>query len=95
ALAAKADETDEGVRAYRIGGDEFVLLCRCDQKRGELLCGEVRELLREGNAHDITPPVCVSMGLAHGRAPLEVEALLRQADGRMYEEKRKNKESLR
>lgn len=76
----------ELVRAYRIGGDEFILLCRdC----GEELLGRLDAAAREALAfhEEEEPPCSVASGTAWERTPLDPEALVARADQQMYRNK--------
>ncbi len=73
----------------RMGGDEFaVLLPATDATSGERLLERLRRIIAEQNAAHPEMPVHVSLGLstATSRRPLSV--VLKEADARMYREKR-------
>ena len=80
----------ELTRAYRIGGDEFVLLCRdCSQNILERLRGQVEAALAGGQEDEI--PCSAASGLAWSLAPIDGAALAALADQRMYQHKREMK----
>lgn len=82
-----------GVRdTYRIGGDEFIALCRqMRQEDATAKISEVRRLTQEKGYH-------VSVGLGWrdqtGLSAKELNALITEAEYRMYEDKRQYYESL-
>ena len=80
----------------RIGGDEFVLLM---PEIGPEQAREAASRLRRELAGAMQRsgwPITFSIGLATFRPPLpELEVLLREADGLLYEAKRSGKDSIR
>ncbi|WP_119156247.1 sensor domain-containing diguanylate cyclase [Caldimonas tepidiphila] len=80
---------DRPASASRIGGDEFTLLLPgTDERGGERVVEQLLELLALNNQFHGGEPLSVSIGTATGHAPQRLEAVLHQADARMYEEKR-------
>lgn len=74
-------------KAYRIGGDEFVVLMQdIPQEVFEENVLQFREELQRQN-------VCAAVGAVWEPHTRDLEALLRRADERMYEEKQKTKRS--
>ena len=72
-------------QAYRIGGDEFVVLLQdIPQKTFE---GKVKQFREELRRQDVSAAV----GMVWEPQTREAEVLLRRADERMYEEKQKMK----
>ncbi len=94
ALIRRAGEvlskTAEGdVCVARIGGDEFVLLLPAtDETAVERLMERVDHLVAVNNKFYSGPALSFAMGAATGNAGASVEELVRQADIRMYENKR-------
>ncbi len=84
--ALRADD-----RLYRLGGDEFATLmpdCNIDTAMAV-----AERCLEQVHRHDfgqygITEPVTISIGLAHGSAPLDLSVQHKQADLAMYTAKR-------
>lgn len=69
--------------AYRVGGDEFVLICfDMDEK---IFRSKVRDICDSIAAKRIS----VSVGAVWEESSSELETMLRRADGLMYEEKKK------
>lgn len=84
--ALRADD-----RLYRLGGDEFATLMPGADIATALVVAE--RCLEQVRRHDfgqygITEPVTLSIGLAHGIAPLDLDTLHKQADLAMYTAKR-------
>lgn len=74
-------------KAYRIGGDEFVVLMQdIPQEVFEENVLQFRKELQRQN-------VCAAVGAVWEPHTRDLEALLRRADERMYEEKQKTKRS--
>ena len=68
-------------RVYRVGGDEFMILCRhTDEAELEHLVARIRKNLEHSG-------VSCSVGSAARKDKITVEELIRQSDERMYAEK--------
>ena len=81
----------------RIGGDEFVVLltANTDKILGKA-CRQIKKNLALYNASHPTRPISLSMGYAIGRtAPVDMNALFKEADNNMYREKLHQKNSAR
>ena len=76
--------------AYRIGGDEFVMIIENPENN------EIKLLLDEWNKNmdsmnnSSKIPLSASVGYALGKG-CDIEQIIKQADEMMYEEKRKSK----
>lgn len=68
---------------YRVGGDEFVVVCF--QTEEEKFYAKVRELQEEM----LLKSVSISMGMVWQKETENLEGMLKKADKRMYEEKGK------
>lgn len=81
----------ERIHAYRMGGDEFMLVC-CDmvEEQVQALMDRIDQALIEKQATE-APPLSLSMGYAHQRCPFQMEDLVAAADQQMYVVKRKRK----
>lgn len=84
--ALRADD-----RLYRLGGDEFATLMPGTDVNTALVVAE--RCVEQMQKHDfgqygISEPVTISIGLAHGSAPLDLFTLHKQADLAMYNAKR-------
>jgi diguanylate cyclase (GGDEF)-like protein/PAS domain S-box-containing protein len=77
----------------RLGGDEFaVLLPGADEAAVAVSLSRInQEVEALGNHPSTSFPVRLSLGSATARTPSELEALLREADQRMYENKAAHK----
>ncbi|MGP3698059.1 diguanylate cyclase domain-containing protein [Rhodobacter sp. NSM] len=74
----------------RIGGDEFaVVMPRAAEVEAEAMVDAIRRLLSVNNKFHFAVPLSVSIGHATSIAGETTEELVRRADQRMYEEKRK------
>lgn len=95
-LAACLGPADgEGRRAYRIGGDEFVVLCQncTEAELNACLDGILAALDRRNRGEELR---CVTaVGAAWSGRVLDLEELVREADRRMYEDKQKKKRESR
>jgi diguanylate cyclase (GGDEF)-like protein/PAS domain S-box-containing protein len=77
----------------RIGGDEFAaLMLNTDESAAETILERLEAGIQERNASGLPFHLAVSCGVAayNPENPCSVETLLRQADVRMYERKRRN-----
>jgi diguanylate cyclase (GGDEF)-like protein/PAS domain S-box-containing protein len=73
----------------RIGGDEFaVLLPATDEATGERLLERLRRTITDQNAAHPEMPVHVSLGLSTAKSRRPLSVVLKEADARMYREKR-------
>jgi diguanylate cyclase (GGDEF)-like protein/PAS domain S-box-containing protein len=81
----------------RIGGDEFaVLLPESGQKETHKMTQRLRRSVEEYNNHSPRIPVSLSLGYAVSeKGPLDMQALFREADNRMYREKIQREQSAR
>lgn len=84
-------------RVCRIGGDEFALiLSEGDEAVFEAACQQVREGVASYNRQEPVVPINLSMGYAVSRTdPIEMNAVFREADNRMYREKLHRRQSTR
>ncbi len=89
------DLSSLNVYPYRMGGDEFLLVCPdYDEKAIEALRLRLQEKVEQSNWECPEPVVSFSVGCATGRAPIGLEALVTEADQRMYAQKRAKKNLL-
>ena len=81
---AKAVQQRFGARyTYRIGGDEFVAFAMDEAPElTQQKLAEINRYLTEQEYH-------VSIGISSGDLPVEMDSLIKQAESRMYEEKRR------
>jgi diguanylate cyclase (GGDEF)-like protein len=80
---------DRPFTACRIGGDEFALLLPgSDERRGEQVVEQLRELLALNNQFHGGEPVSLSIGACTGHAGERLESVVNRADQRMYASKR-------
>ncbi len=79
---------DERYCAYRMGGDEFMLvICNCEDYELDMAMEKWHaEITRLNEEADIK--CAVAAGFAYGAGKFDIEALMRKADERMYENKR-------
>ncbi len=84
--------TGKKCKAYRIGGDEFLLVLE------RPLDGEMRGIQKEvqnqlqKSARKEMLPISVAVGIASGSGK-EIEAVVKMADEKMYEDKKRKKDS--
>ncbi len=75
--------------ASRIGGDEFALLLPgMDERGGQRVVEQLRDLLALNNQYHASAPLHLSLGAATGHSGARLEALIHEADQKMYESKR-------
>ncbi len=80
---------EEPGRAARIGGDEFALLLPAsDERAGQTLMENIRELAELNNQFYGGVPLSFALGAATGRPGERLEDVAKRADARMYEAKR-------
>lgn len=73
----------------RIGGDEFaILLPNSDSVVAENALRRVRHVLLEHNAVHANTPISISFGVSIAEKPMSLLDLFKEADDRMYREKR-------
>lgn len=84
--------TDMQVHGYRIGGDEFLMVA-CNKTEEEI--NAIRERwekeLTRLNTYDDGIHCVIALGVAYGGRGYDISDLLRQADERMYEDKKSKK----
>lgn len=75
--------------ASRIGGDEFALLLPgADERGGQRVVEQLRDLLALNNQYHASAPLHLSLGAATGQHGARLEAVIHEADQKMYESKR-------
>ncbi len=88
--------TNKNVSAFRVGGDEFVVvLTDCDESAIEETLKKWRWKLSELNAADDGITCSISAGAAFGSGEYKASDLLELADERMYHEKRRIQSDVR
>ncbi|MBP2626046.1 MAG: diguanylate cyclase with and sensor [Firmicutes bacterium] len=79
----------------RIGGDEFAVLLPSNSGF-EADCRRIRDKIQCYNAQNLTVPITLSMGFAVSKqAPMDMNALFKEADNNMYREKLHQQKSAR
>jgi len=81
----------------RIGGDEFaVIVPDVEHDEVERMVQRLRESTKENNRLDPEVPVSLSIGYSVNReSPADMDALFREADNRMYQDKVSREHSVR
>lgn len=78
----------EQIHPYRMGGDEFVLVCPgLDEASAQALLAGVQARVAQSNLADPQPPLSFSAGCATARSPVQIDCLLTAADQAMYRQK--------
>lgn len=93
-LAASLGPADKpNRRAYRIGGDEFVVLYKdcTEAELADCLSGIQEELRRRNEGEDL--PCNVAVGVAWSNEIIDLEQLVQEADRRMYIDKQQKKQA--
>lgn len=80
----KAAELSEHAKCYRVGGDEFVMLVsQCTEDSLDHIRKEFREMIAE-ESKDQELPCIVAMGQAYSSGEMDIDALVSEADQKMY-----------
>ena len=81
------------VQCYRIGGDEFLIVC-CNLSEKEVLDVKAKWEDELARLNTIEDGICciVASGLAYAHAPYDFESLAKKADEQMYIDKKNKKE---
>ena len=92
-MAAKSLEAvsnDENIFAFRMGGDEFMMVaCEVDESQAAEIEAKWREALARINEDSNNGIECViACGIMTGTAPYDIDEVLEEADRRMYADKR-------
>ena len=75
----------------RIGGDEFaIILPRTDEQTAEMICGRMRETLKEYNENNPNQPIWISYGYSTCERG-DLKKTVVDADQRMYQNKAERK----
>ena len=85
--------TSENVHGYRLGGDEYLMIA-CNGRAADVPALQARweEALAEVNREvDDGIPCIVAVGTAFAEKPYDFAELMKLADARMYEDKRRKK----
>ncbi|MDR2693973.1 MAG: GGDEF domain-containing protein [Chitinispirillales bacterium] len=87
--------TGDGVRIFRTGGDEFVaVMPDCSESGVDAVVAKWREALAELNAAGGGAIRCtIAHGIAFGTGEYALAEVMKFADERMYDDKRRMKES--
>lgn len=87
---------NENIHGYRIGGDEFVLVfCNYAKENVEKLLAEWEKDIEPLNRKEDPVQCSLAIGRAFSTKPVDVEAVLKQADRNMYEVKKAMKAERR
>lgn len=80
------------VMAFRVGGDEFVVVAlHLSRQEAEALKQTWEDGLAQLNQRDDGVTCVVACGMAYGEKGYDLEAVMAEADARMYEDKRAKK----
>ena len=80
---------DVDVYAFRLGGDEFMLIaCDTDEKRADDIEARWREALKKINDAEEKVECVIACGRVTGHAPYDLTELLNESDALMYQDKR-------
>lgn len=80
------------VLAFRVGGDEFMAVgLHLSRQEAEALRRTWEAGLKELNRQDDGVHCVIACGMAYGEGDFDLEALFKQADERMYEDKKAKK----
>lgn len=84
--------TSNKVHGYRMGGDEYLLIA-CNVTRDELEAIRIRweKELERLNSVDDGIHCVIAVGIVYGESGYDFDALMKEADGLMYEDKKAKK----
>lgn len=84
-------------KIFRIGGDEFVIILpTLSEETVENICSRVKETIVKYNEENMKMPISISIGYAVNKLDtIDVAALFKEADDKMYEQKYKYHDSTR
>ena len=86
-LKAVADEED--IFAFRLGGDEFMLIAAdTDEAKGKRIEERWRKALADVNAEGNGIECVIACGIVTGNKPYDIDAILEESDKLMYADKR-------
>ena len=89
ANSLKAVSNDENVFAFRMGGDEFMMMaCEVDEAQAKEIEAKWREALAKINEEQNDIECVIACGIKTGTAPYDIDAILEEADKLMYADKR-------
>lgn len=78
--------------AFRIGGDEFLLIMPgATKKEGQRMVERMQKLLKRRQSGGMASRLSLSLGYAASAALAEMEPLIAEADARMYQDKQESK----
>ncbi len=84
--------TSDTVHGYRLGGDEYLMIaCNVSAADAEALKERWEQSLAEVNQNGGGIACIMAVGLACGEQPCDLAELMKRADARMYEDKRRKK----
>ena len=83
---------DEQIYAFRMGGDEFMVVAvNVSEKDVERLQETWAKALESVNREDSSEPVTVACGVSYADSAYDLDQVIAEADNRMYENKREMK----
>lgn len=80
---------DKNIHRYRIGGDEFVLVfCNYEKEKANMVLREWEKGLETLNRKEDLVHCSLAIGTAFAEKPVDIQAVIKEADRNMYEMKR-------
>lgn len=84
--------TSDTVHGYRLGGDEYLMVaCNVSSAEADALVARWERALEELNQSGDGIPCIIAIGVAFAQKPYDLAQLMKLADERMYEDKRRKK----
>ncbi len=84
--------TSDTLHGYRLGGDEYLMIaCNCTAEEVDKIKTRWERALEDVNQSDDGIPCILAIGTAFGETPYDFSQLMKLADERMYEDKRRKK----
>ena len=87
--------TDENICAFRMGGDEFLVIAPdISMRQAEELKQTWKEALDEINQSEKGAPITIACGLEYSAKPYNFDDIIAKADDKMYKNKKEIKKKL-
>lgn len=87
--------TNSKVMGFRMGGDEFLMIaCNVSEAQVDIIKANWEEELKRLNSVDDGIECIIAIGVVYAEKPIDFDAVAKEADARMYENKKAVKEAM-